>query len=65
VDGANHGKNAGRACWAVAGTLCKGQIQGSFAEKVGNCMKCDFYIEVLREEGSSAMKTRDVLKKLE
>lgn len=32
-DGINSGKQAGRICWAVAGTLCKGKRQGSFAEK--------------------------------
>ena len=24
IDGSNQGKNAGRACWFVAGTLCGG-----------------------------------------
>ena len=23
--------------------LCGGKVQGSFAMKVANCMKCDFY----------------------
>ena len=32
-DGINCGKNAGRICWAVAGTCCGGEIQGTFAEK--------------------------------
>jgi two-component system NtrC family sensor kinase len=35
--------NFGRICWAVAGTFCEGKVQGTFAQKYENCMKCDFY----------------------
>lgn len=35
--------NMGRACWRVAGTLCGGRVQGTFAEKLGNCKDCDYY----------------------
>lgn len=58
----NHGSNAGRCCWAVAGTLCKGEVQGAFAHKIGNCAKCDFFDHVAREEGSGAAKIRDLVK---
>ena len=34
------GVNGGRACWVIAGTLCGGKVQGSFAAKMGNCMAC-------------------------
>ncbi|MGO8782449.1 MAG: hypothetical protein ACLPRH_12610 [Syntrophobacteraceae bacterium] len=27
----------------MAGTLCGGKVQGSFAMKLANCMKCEFY----------------------
>ena len=37
----------GRDCWAVAGTLCGGKIQGTAAEKIGNCRQCDFYKGVM------------------
>ena len=30
LDRMHHGVNGGRACWAVAGTLC-GVVQGTFA----------------------------------
>jgi len=50
-DGVNNGKNAGRICWAVTGTLCKGEIQGTFARKVTDCVNCDFYKLVSKEEG--------------
>ncbi len=33
----------GKTCARVAGTLCGGKIQGLFAEKLQNCMQCDFY----------------------
>ena len=64
VDRINQGKNAGRCCWAIAGTLCKGELQGAFAQKVGNCMKCDFFGHVAQEEGRGAAKLPDVLKRL-
>ena len=51
-DGVN-GQNAGRYCWAVAGTLCKGEIQGTFARKFRNCLACSFYLSVERDEGSA------------
>ncbi|MGA7878649.1 MAG: hypothetical protein WCA08_23515, partial [Desulfoferrobacter sp.] len=37
-DGINCGMNAGRICWAVAGTCCGGKIQGTFAEKRVSCI---------------------------
>ena len=49
-DGINGGKNGGRYCWAVAGTFCKGEIQGTFARKLQNCLSCPFYLQVEREE---------------
>jgi hypothetical protein len=49
----NSGKNGGRACWAVTGTLCGGRVQGVFAAKVADCMRCDFYLTAQREEGAA------------
>ncbi len=51
VDGLNGGKNGGRICWTVAGTLCNGKVQGTFAEKRLLCFSCDFFIKVKDEEG--------------
>jgi hypothetical protein len=51
LDGIHGGYCAGRACWVVAGTLCGGAVQGSFAKKFGNCEQCDFYAAVRRDEG--------------
>lgn len=47
---AHSGVNAGRACWVVAGSLCGGKIQGSFAQKLHNCWRCDFMNLVKQEE---------------
>jgi len=33
----------GNVCARIAGTLCGGVVQGSFALKLVNCMKCDFF----------------------
>lgn len=53
VSGINGGKNGGRICWALAGTLCGGKVQGTFVQKVGNCMTCEFYTQVRSEQGSA------------
>jgi len=64
TDGINSGLNGGRACWALTGTLCGGVVQGSFASKLGNCMKCEFYQLVGAEEGPNHQSARDILKLL-
>lgn len=51
--GKNGGLNSGRYCWKVAGTLCGGKVQGSFAAKVANCLACDFFQLVRQEEGKA------------
>lgn len=53
LDGTHGGRNAGRACWVVAGTFCKGEVQGSFAKKFQNCQRCEFYEQVRDNEGAS------------
>jgi hypothetical protein len=52
TNGIHGGKNGGRACWAIVGTLCEGKVQGSLAKKIGDCLKCEFYKQVVREEKS-------------
>ncbi len=51
--GKNGGKAAGRYCWKVAGTLCGGKVQGTFAEKMMNCSQCDFFKAVKSGEGAA------------
>ena len=50
LDGIHGGINAGRTCWVVAGTFCKGQVQGTFGQKYKSCEICDFYRAVKQEE---------------
>jgi len=50
LDGIHGGINAGRSCWIITGTLCQGEIQGTFGKKFEDCVKCDFYKTVKREE---------------
>ena len=64
LDKVNSGKNSGRCCWAVSGTLCGGKVQGAFAQKVGNCMNCDFFKVVVSEEGREYVGTMKILEKL-
>lgn len=51
LDGVHGGRNAGRACWLVAGTMCTGRVQGTFAQEYKDCLKCDFYNLIKKEEG--------------
>ncbi len=37
-----HGK---LRCWSIAGTACHGEVQGQFAQKLGDCRECVVYQE--------------------
>jgi len=50
LDGAHEGKNAGRSCWVVVGSLCGGKVQGTYAQKLNNCWRCEFMNIVKLEE---------------
>ncbi len=65
TNGINNGINAGRACWAIAGTLCGGQLQGTFAMKLKNCLVCDFYKFVQAEEAPHFINAREILEHLQ
>jgi PAS domain S-box-containing protein len=58
VDGLNRGSKGGRICWAVTGTFCGGQVQGTFAKKQLSCMNCEFYQKVKVEEGDQFIETK-------
>ena len=66
-DGVNQGERGGRFCWAVAGTLCLGKVQGSFAMKLMDCIQCRFFQQVQDEQGRDFVLTlrnaRALLKK--
>ncbi|MGZ3437898.1 MAG: two-CW domain-containing protein, partial [Polyangia bacterium] len=52
-DGINGGRQGGRVCWAIAGTLCGGQVRGTFAQKRLACTQCDFLQQVEQDMGFS------------
>ncbi len=53
-NGINKGKNSGRLCWLLSGTMCSGEITGYYADKFfKDCLNCPFYKTVEKEEGSS------------
>jgi hypothetical protein len=64
ADDINGGHNAGRCCWAVAGTFAQGKAQGVFVEIVKTCLNCDFYALVRSEEGSAFAGTRAIKEKI-
>ncbi len=64
LHGVHGGTNAGRSCWVVSGTLCKGEVQGTFAQKFKSCNICDFYKRVKQEEYPNFLLSPILLKKL-
>ena len=64
VKGVHDGRNAGRCCWAVTGTFCEGEIQGTFAIKIDSCEKCDFYKLVYEEEGDDIVPPIFIIHKM-
>jgi len=55
-DGVNGGSRGGRVCWAISGTFCGREVGGSEAAKLISCFSCDFFSQVLREEGLASFK---------
>ena len=64
ANGLNCGRNGGRACWAIAGTFCEGKVQGTFAQKLCDCIKCEFYKKVVKEERQDFLIASKILDKL-
>ncbi len=65
LTGTYDGTNAGRACWVVAGTMCEGKVQGTYAQKLGDCALCDFYALVKKEEGKDFLMSVSIISKVE
>ena len=61
LDGVNSGKNGGRACWVVEGTLCDGKTHGTFVQKLGICGGCQFHMQVRKEEGDTFISSKELL----
>ncbi len=56
----NHGINAGRSCWLVAGTFCDNKISGTFAEKIDTCRHCSFYKKIQADEHSFSVEDENI-----
>lgn len=65
TDGINNGINGGRCCWAVAGTFCGGNAQGSFVDKALDCIHCDFFQSVKTQSGNEFSFLNEALSKLD
>ncbi|MBI5866942.1 MAG: hypothetical protein HZB43_01400 [candidate division Zixibacteria bacterium] len=50
-NGINRGHNGGRICWDIAGTLSGAEVQCPFVSDIIDCLSCDVYLRVEREEG--------------
>ncbi|KKQ93865.1 MAG: hypothetical protein UT66_C0033G0010 [candidate division CPR2 bacterium GW2011_GWC1_39_9] len=64
LSGFNKGVNGGRACWAIAGTMCNGEVQGTFASKIEDCENCEVYLKIKEEEGDDFKDAAKILLKL-
>jgi hypothetical protein len=64
LNGTHGGKNGGRACWVIAGHMCHGKLQGTFAKQYGNCFLCDFARLVKKEENRDFIYHRTLLERL-
>lgn len=61
LHGTHGGIKAGRCCWIVAGTLCNGDIQGTYASKHESCRKCNFYKKVKSQGKNKIMNQSELL----
>jgi hypothetical protein len=64
ADGINGGKNAGRICWLIANTMCKGDTESTFEAMIKTCGECDFYKLVKAEGGKTVMLSIDMLREV-
>ncbi len=62
LNGIHNGKNGGRACWVIIGTMCGGWIQKNYAQKFISCSSCSFKKMVYKEEQSFFIFSDDLLK---
>lgn len=60
-NGYNGGRNAGRSCWMISGTLCDGEVMGTFVEKAEQCKTCPFYKSVDGEGNGFFLKPSGVV----
>ena len=56
LNGLHGGQKAGRSCWLVLRTLCRGTRQETLRQKQEICSSCDFYSLVADEEDGKELK---------
>ncbi len=64
AEGINDGINGGRSCWAIAGSLCDGKVQGNFAKKLMDCGSCSFAHKVMQEQGTEFVNATNIISRL-
>jgi len=55
--GINSGVNAGRFCWAVAGSFSQEKPACQFIQEGNECTECEFYQTVRAEEGTEKIRS--------
>jgi hypothetical protein len=40
----------GNICFSIEGTLCGGEVQGEYSEKIQRCRSCEFYNELMKDK---------------
>jgi|GEM_PF-1148881 len=55
-------KKSGTICWLIAGTMCGGTVQGTYAQKLTSCTECDFYRYVNRLHSGDSPESADAAK---
>jgi len=55
-NGINSGKNGGRSCWIVRGTLCGEMRPSGHGDKLAECGNCKFRRRVEEEEGAEGLR---------
>ena len=40
----------GNICFSIEGTLCGGEVQGAYSEKIQRCRSCEFYNELMKDK---------------
>ena len=40
----------GDICFSIEGTLCGGEVQGAYAQKIQRCRECNFYAKIMKEK---------------
>jgi len=58
--GVNNGTNAGRICWLLAGTFNPVEKTKTCIRDIDNCLMCDFYYLVEKEEAKNFVFLKDL-----